>query len=223
MQLREVLNRACVAGVGATPQGSLPDYSGDDLAIRAFKLALDDCGLAKSDVDGLTVARSFGGQGDVKTIGHRLGLEPVVAADISHHGQAIHFASLLVATGMCRHVACLYGTNQRTNRNYFAGSVYHQGGNFDQVYGFANPGSQAAFNYRRRMYDFGATERQLGAIAVAQSKAAALNPLAVFRDELTIDDYLNSRYVIAPLRLVDFCMIDDGGFCDIVTTPERAR
>ena len=50
-----------------------------------------------------------------------------------------------------------------------------------------------------------------------------MNPLAVYKDPLTIEDYLNTRYVIEPLHLVDFCMVSDGGFCDIITTPERAR
>jgi acetyl-CoA acetyltransferase len=73
------------------------------------------------------------------------------------------------------------------------------------------------------MHDYGATEEQLGAIAVAQSKAAALNPLAVYRDVITIDEYLAARYMIAPLRLFDFCMISDGGFATIVVSRERAK
>lgn len=223
MALRDLLDKACIAGVGATPQGQWPQYSADDLAIWAFREALKDCGLNKAGVDGLFVQPSFGGQGDLKTLGHRLGMEPRVAANVDFHGQALQFATLLVHSGLCNYVACMYATNQRTNRNRFGSTAYHLGGNFDDVYGLSNPGSVAAFNYRRRMHDFGATEEQLGAIAVAQSKAAAMNPLAVYRTPITIEDYLNARHVIAPLRLMDFCMISDGGFCIIVTTPERAK
>jgi len=223
VQVRELNDKSCIVGAGATPQGQLPGYSADDIAIWAFREALADSGLKKSDIDGLLVQRAYGGQGDIKEVGHRMGLEPRVAGNIGHHGQSIQFAAMLVATGMCRYVACVYGTNQRTNRNRFAATAYHLGGNFDQVYGLSNPGSVAAFNFRRRMAEFGATEQQLGAVAVAQSRAASINPLAIYRDPLTIDDYLSARYVIAPLRLVDFCMVSDGGFCDIVTTPERAK
>jgi acetyl-CoA acetyltransferase len=223
MHVRELNDKSCIVGAGATPQGQLHGNTGDDIAISAFKLALDDCGLQKDEIDGLLVQPSYGGQGDIKEVGHRLGLQPRVAGNIGHHGQTIQFAAMLVATGMCKYVACVYGTNQRTNRNRFASTAYHLGGNFDQVYGLSNPGSVAAFNFRRRMKDFGATEQQLGAVAVAQSKAAALNPLAVYRDPLTVEDYLNARYVIEPLRLVDFCMVSDGGFCDIITSPERAK
>jgi acetyl-CoA acetyltransferase len=73
------------------------------------------------------------------------------------------------------------------------------------------------------MHDYGATEEQLAAVAVAQSAAAALNPLAVYRDPLSLDDYLSAPYVIAPLRRFDFCMISDGAFATVVMSEARAR
>ena len=223
MPLKEFLDKTCFVGVGSTPQGQLPDKSGDDIAIWAFQLALEDAGLKKSDIDGLFVQSSFGNQGSLDEIGQRLGLEPRTSATVNPGGgRLFQLAASQVYLGMCDYAACIYGTNQRTNRNRFVGSPHHPSGNFQQVYGQFNPGSIAAFNFRRRMHDFGATEEQLGAIAVAQSKGAALNPLAVFRDPLTIEDYLASRYVIEPLRLVDFCFPTDGGFAFIITTPERA-
>jgi acetyl-CoA acetyltransferase len=98
----------------------------------------------------------------------------------------------------------------------------HVGGNFEAVYGLFSPASTAAFSFRRRMHQFGATEAQLGAIAVGQSRSATLNPLAVYRDVLTIHQYLSTAYVIAPLRLYDFCMISDGGFAVILVASDRA-
>ena len=217
------MDKACIAGAGGTPQGRLPGKSGDDIAISALRLALEDCGLNKNDLDGLLVQHSFGGGGDLKDVGRRLGIEPRIAHSVDGGAEGLLIAASLVATGVCQYVACMYGTNQRTNRNTFSRPAYNLGGNFDEVYGLSNPGSVAAFNFRRRMHDFGATEHHLGAIAVAQSKHAALNPLAVFRDPLTLDDYLAARHIIWPLRLMDFCMISDGGFAFILTTPERAK
>ncbi len=223
MELESLLGKVNIIGVGATPQGKLPEYSGDDIAVWAFREALEDSGLQKSDIDGLLVGPSYGGAGNIREIGHRLGLEPVVGSSVDTHGDAIQRATMMVATGICNYVAIVHATNQRTNRNRFGGSSYHMSGNFPQVYGLSNAGAVAAFNYRRRMADYGATEYQLGAIAVAQSKGAALNPLAVYRDSFTQDEYMDFRYVIAPLRLVDFCMVSDGGFAMIITSRERAR
>ncbi len=223
MTVESLLDKVNVVGIGATPQGKLPEYDGDDIAIWALREAIKDSGLKKEDIDGLLVQRSFGGGGEIREIGHRLGMEPRYAHNVDSHGNAVHHATMLLATGLCNTVAIMYGTNQRTNRNKFTTSSYHGGGNFDEVYGLSNPGAVAALNYRRRMKDYGATEYQLGAIAVAQAKGASLNPLAVYRDTFTQDEYMDFRYVIAPLRLVDFSMVSDGGFAMILTTRERAR
>jgi acetyl-CoA acetyltransferase len=223
MSLSDIVDRACIAGVGATPQGQLPGRNGDDLSVWAVREALVDAGIDKSEIDALIVQKSYGGQGELRAVGHRLGIEPASAFNAGYGGEALVIATLLAATGVAHVIALVYGTNQRTNRNPFTAPAYQVGGNYETVYGLANPGSAAAFNYRRRMHDFGATEAQLGAIAIAQSKAAARNPLAVYREELTLDSYLAAPYLIAPLRLYDFCMVSDGGFALIVVSRERAK
>jgi acetyl-CoA acetyltransferase len=214
---------AAITGVGATPQGKLPGRTGDDLAIEALRLAVDDAGLHKADIDGLIVQESRGGQGDLLVIGHRLGLEPRFSMQVAHHADALWTAIMSVSSGLCRHVALTYGTNQKTAQAKFTAGTFHGDQRFDPLYGLANPGSTAALDYRRRMVEFGATEEQLGTVAIAQSKAAAANPLAVYRDVLTIDDYLAAQYVIEPLRLYDFCMISDGGFAVIVSPSSLAK
>ena len=96
MALRDYCDQACIAGVGATPQGSLPEHSGDDLAVWALRLALEDCGLRKDNVDGLIVQSSFGGQGDITQIGRRLGLGPRVAMGGPRGGRALPAGGRLV-------------------------------------------------------------------------------------------------------------------------------
>jgi len=75
---------------------------------------------------------------------------------------------------------------------------------------------------RRYMHDYGLTEAQLGHIAVSQRKHARLNPNAIMRAPLDIEDYLDARYIVEPLRLFDYCLVNDGGVALIMTTPERA-
>ena len=76
---------------------------------------------------------------------------------------------------------------------------------------------------RRHMHDYGTTEEQLGAIAVACRRHANLNPEAVMREKpLSMEQYLASPKFVEPFRKEDCCLISDGGSAYIMTTPERA-
>jgi acetyl-CoA acetyltransferase len=75
---------------------------------------------------------------------------------------------------------------------------------------------------RRHMERYGTTSEQLGAIAVAQRDWAVLNPLAQLRTPITIEDYLASRWVAEPFRLLDCCLVSNGGAAVIVTSADRA-
>ena len=75
---------------------------------------------------------------------------------------------------------------------------------------------------RRHMNRFGTTTDDLGAIAVAQREWAALNPRATKRDLISLDDHRNSRLIADPFRLLDCCLVSNGGVGVIVTSEERA-
>ena len=76
---------------------------------------------------------------------------------------------------------------------------------------------------RRHMHEFGTTPEQLAEIAVGVREFAGLNPLAQYRDPITVDDVLDSRLIADPLHKLDCCVISDGGGAFIMTTEERAR
>ena len=75
---------------------------------------------------------------------------------------------------------------------------------------------------RRHMNRFGTTIEDLGAVAVAQRAWAALNPLATKRDPITLEDHRTSRVIADPFRLLDCCLVSNGGVAIIVTSEERA-
>jgi acetyl-CoA acetyltransferase len=76
---------------------------------------------------------------------------------------------------------------------------------------------------RRHMHQYGTTSEQLAEIAVVTRRHAALNPRAMYRESITIQDVLNSRMIADPLHLLDCCVVTDGGGAVLVTTEERAR
>jgi acetyl-CoA acetyltransferase len=158
MGLPNLRDQVCIVGVGDTPQGAVPDKTGDELAIDAARAALQDCGLKKDDVDGLFVQPSYGHQGDYLKVGLMLGLNPRVGGAVEASGATgcymIQHAALLLHAGMARYVLLVYGTNQKTNRNRFGGALLEE----HAPYGAFNPSLPFAFAFRRHMHLYGTTE-----------------------------------------------------------------
>jgi acetyl-CoA acetyltransferase len=90
-------------------------------------------------------------------------------------------------------------------------------------YGMTSPGAFHAMMFRRHMEEYGTTSEQLGAVSVAFRKHALLNPGAVMKRPITIDDHQASRFIAEPLHLLDYCLINDGGVALIITRADRAR
>ncbi len=90
-------------------------------------------------------------------------------------------------------------------------------------WGMTSQGALYALFFQRHKLLYGTTDEQLGAVAVAFRKHACLNPNAVMQKPLTIQDYLNAPYIAEPLRLNDYCLINDGGVAIIVRRIDLAR
>jgi acetyl-CoA acetyltransferase len=73
------------------------------------------------------------------------------------------------------------------------------------------------------MHEYGTTPEQLAEIAVGVREFAGLNPFAMYRDPITVDDVVGSRMIADPLHKLDCCVVSDGGGALVVTTAERAR
>ncbi len=85
-----------------------------------------------------------------------------------------------------------------------------------------SPGAAHAIMFRRHMHLYGTTSEQLASVSVAFRKHAALNPDAVMREPITVEDHQRSKLIAAALHLLDYCLINDGGCALILTTAERA-
>jgi acetyl-CoA acetyltransferase len=58
---------------------------------------------------------------------------------------------------------------------------------------------------------------------VIQREWAEMNPRAAFRERVTVDDVLNSRMIAYPFRLLQCCLVTDGGGALILTSADRAK
>ena len=221
-------NKAAIVGVGASPQGKLPGSTSLSLAIDAFRVALADSGLQKSAIDGLlTMPGTTSPEGSLNylRLGEALGIDPVFTGSMTlggcTAGSLVQMAAMAVATGMANNVACVFGDAARTGGYRF--NRASGWGDSWGIWGMFAAAGNSALSASRHMALYGTTSRQLGEVAVACRRHASMNPNAVMRDPITLDDHQSSRWVVEPLHLLDCCLISDGGVCVIVTSVERAR
>ena len=234
MELENMKNRAAIVGVGYTAeQGTVPGRSALSFAMEATKAAIEDAGLKKSDIDGLLIQPVIGMQS--YTVASYLGFdnlkllanEDVMGA--SGACLAIH-AALMVASGQCNYVLCLYGTNGKSGRGGPAGPGAGAGGPPRQMvgtnaaYGLFGASAEYALAASRGMHVLGTGPETWADIAVSQRKWANLNPRATFyKKTMTKEEYYAEPWIAEPLRRADCCLVSDGGRAYIVTTAERAR
>jgi acetyl-CoA acetyltransferase len=108
----------------------------------------------------------------------------------------------------CGHVdlAVLVGSNSFDRSNPTQRQLEYQRGNFVDVYGYGGPNSLMALIQRLHMEQYGTTLEQIGKIAIAQRENAVNNPQALFREPMSMQDYLNSRMISDPIQLFDCVM-----------------
>jgi acetyl-CoA acetyltransferase len=214
-----------VVAVGATEQGRLPGQDADDLAIEALGLALAEAGLRKDDIDGLITCKSAGTDSGIDTeIGRKAGMNPAFSATLDYGACnfSLHLATMAITSGMASTIALVYGTNQKTGKQFAFTRAAGDAGSPGAPYGFLHVSGPAALAFRRHQELYATTEAQLGQIVVASRQWAKMNTLAIHREDFTIDDYLGSPYLVRPIRRADVTMISDGGAALILTTSERA-
>lgn len=218
-----------VAGVGQTDFGALyaeRDAQRDAYALgaEAFRLALADSGLRKDEVDGLLTARiGYEHGADVLGIPNPRVLNALEGSG-RMSGVAVQHAVSLIAAGQADTIALVYGNNGRSVHMTYGGDASDvPTTRYDAMYGMTSPGAYVAMMYQRYRHLYAVPDGALAPLAINNRANAALNPGAVMRKELTEQQYLDSRYIAEPLRLFDYCLINDGGVALVLTTMDRAR
>jgi acetyl-CoA acetyltransferase len=226
--MNSLKDKTAIIGVGATPQGRIPGSTQLSLAVDAFKVALDDSGLQKSDIDGLlTFPGTTAPEGALNylRVGEALGIDPAFTGSMSMGGGTagalVQMAAMAVESGHATTVACVFGDAAKTGGSRF--SRASGWGDSWGIWGMMGAAANSAVAASRHMALYGTTSEQLAEVAVACRRHASMNPAAVMRDPITIADHQASRWIVEPLRLLDCCLISDGGVCVIVTSAERAK
>lgn len=234
---------AIISGLGISRIGRRTGIPAMDLTMEAVRAAVADAGLSAADIDGVVtfgdvpsadVIAALGNQATDQGYGFPTGgiLTPVMSAMVA------------VSERRARHVL-VYRTVQM-----LGGTMKQAPGDGDNP--LANPPTEPrapgtprrlapfgdvgellaahaysaanwlAMHCRRHMELYGTTKEQLGWLAVNSRRNAALNPLAAYRDPMTMDDYLAARPVSEPFGLFDCDVPIDGAIAFIVSHAEHA-
>lgn len=227
---------ACIVGVGETKYCRRPGSGKTELALQlqAAARAISDAGLHPAQIDGIM---PFPNLGRAEEFAANLGCENLRFAATMNVGGAAPVASLreaaaAVTSGAAKHVLIPAGWNgysgSRTRQMVASDSLNIPGAaiarDYYFPYGFTAPPQWYAVMARRHMHEFGTKSEHLGLIAVAMREHAQRNPKAVMRGKrITLEDYMDSKMLCDPYRILDCSLETDGAAAVVVTSAERAR
>lgn len=195
---------------------------------QALAALLQQSGLAKEQIDGLTISSFSLGPDTAVGVTQHLGVSPRWLDHLPTGGasgvMALRRAARAVQAGDADIVACIGADTNHVDsfRQTLGGfSVFARDASYP--YGAGGPNSIFAFITDHYMRRFGATREDFGRIAVAQRANASRNPLALLRKPLAIEDYLAARPIAEPIHLFDCVMPCAGAEAFLVMREARAR
>ena len=230
---------AAVVGIHEYPQRDVEGHvSPLQIKAQSAAVALEDAGLAWSDVDAIYDAGDGGGMSGL-TIAEYFGLKPRVIDTTNVGGSSYEYhaahARRDIAAGRARVALLTYGSTAHSNVQRIGaggrGGGVHPADNMEVFTGMTLIANYAMVA-RRHMHEYGTTSEQLAEIPVATRAHAMRNPEAVkamedleFLDirETTVADVVESRMIADPLHLLECCMISDGGGAVVIAAADVAR
>ncbi len=222
-----------IVGIGATAFGEHWDKGLRELVTEAGFAAAGDAGIHGKEIEFILVGNMSGGmfvgqEHVAALVADFLGLGPTpavrVEAACASGAVALRQGYLAVASGMYDLVAVGGVEKMSDVQSGWAASVLAgaMDTEWEAYFGAVFPGIYAMMA-QRYMYEYGLTREQLAKVAVKNHYHGSLNPLAHFRNRITIDDVLNSPLVADPLRLFDCCPVSDGAACVLLASADKAK
>ena len=214
-----------------TPFGKFSKSSLRSLGRDAGRSALLDAGVAPSDIEVMTVGSARSGMlhgnesGVSQLVGWELGIRGIpvytLKAFCASGSSAFNVAYMALAGGF-HDVALVVGVEKMSSRSEKGKPITPDGVEIESDFGFTPPAFFASVA-KEHMAAYGTTREQMAAVAVKNRAAAAHNPVAQYRDPITIDDVLTSSPIADPLRLLDSCPTGDGGAAVVLMTESAVK
>jgi len=226
------LRRVAVIGVGISKFGVRNDVNVVELAFEAVKPALEDAGVSPKDIDYVPVG----------TVGvwYEEALPAVVIAEYTNlttkglvrceaacasGSAALTAGYTAIASGLADLCLVVGVEKMRELDTPTVMELIGRAGYY--LWEFENFGmtfpAYYAMHATAHMARYGTTEEDLALVAVKNHKYGALNPIAHFQKEITLDEALSSMVIAWPLKLYDCCPITDGAAAVVLASEEKVK
>jgi len=229
------MREVAILGVGQTKFGELWDRSFREIGIEAGLQALVDAKLSSQDLDGLFLGNMASGALidqeqiaplilDVAGLGRRHLPAVRVEGGGASGALALHAGYLAVASGLYDYVV-VGGAEKLTDvPDATAAEITSSAADqeWEVVFGATLPALWALIA-RRHMNDFGTTREDLARVAVHAHEMGSKNPLAHYRNKLTLAQVMEAGPVAEPLGVLDCAPLSDGAAAVVLGPLELAR
>jgi acetyl-CoA acetyltransferase len=232
--LVDIRGEVAIVGIGETAYTKASGRTAREIGAEAAERAIADAGLTPDVIDGITWSGAFP-DFDAAAFHEHFGTSHDLwtspwGGGMAWAATAPYLAAAAIREEQATHVLNVFPVAWATQRGSMTGgpgevhAAQSLKQNLEVPFGWFPQPVYFATIMRRHMVEFGTTEEQFGAIAVAGRRHANLNPGAVMYDRpMSLDDYLGAPMLAEPLRLFDSCLISDGGAAYVTTSVERAR
>lgn len=229
--------RVAIVGIGEVPTGRFPERSALESALTSCRQAIADAGIKKEEIDyviptGHLADSRFNTDLIFSRLVEELGLGDTAKGNLQVMAGGASSAAMLktaqglIAAGVAKFVLCVHteklGTAKTGQEVIDLFATLGIPSEWETPYGM-NFSAVAGLFTQRYMHETGTTPEEVASVCVSNRKWAALNPNAMYRKPLTVEDVLNSKMLSAPLHGLESNMLADGASAFIVMDAERAR
>ncbi len=212
-----------VIGVGMVPFAKYPDKTLAEIGWPAVKMAIEDAGVQKRDIEAAYCGSALGGMMSGQRVLKQLGITGLPITNVenacSSSSSAFRQAYIAVGAGVYDIVLVL-GVEKLTK--FGGGTLPLEKEDFEVTHGLVMP-ALYGMRARRYMHEYGLTEEQLASVAVKAHKHGAKNPEAQFRNEVTLEEVMGARKIAEPFTLLHCCPSGDGASAVVICSMDKAR
>jgi acetyl-CoA acetyltransferase/uncharacterized OB-fold protein len=231
--------KVALTGIGMSKVGRRLGVDPLGLTIEACRQAVADAGLTMADIDGLSTypgGAAVGGhsEGGITAVEEVLRIRPTWfngGMELPGQGGSVVAAMLAVAAGLCRHVLCFRTvweatwTDRIRRQPLTSAAAERIEGDFMSwrlPYGAMSAANWIAMNASNHFHRYGTTREALATIALNARKNAGLNPVAIYQEPLSRDQYFEARMISSPFGLYDCDVPCDGSIALVVSAVDEA-